>query len=219
VRTITIPDGSYQISDISAYIQYACGIFGWYLEEIATGARTYYINALVNAPYYKVQFNFLVLPFPLPGGFIEGTGTAPGWSTAAFAPQLQLTASQTGFGRIVGFVAPGNYPTVVATANTSVLGNSTTAPRISPVEGVYVNCNLVSNINLSVNAGMIWAQDANGYTQGQNIPFNIPDMVFLPINLFSAQNLQITLTDQDGNPLQQQDTAAAFLLQIRDKYL
>lgn len=214
VQTITIPDGSYQVSDISAYIQYACLQLGWYLID-NNGVNHYYINAQVNAPYYKVQFNFLALPASLPVGWSVGTSVPP-WTTAAIAPQLQLTAAQTGFGRIIGFVAPGNYPTVVATVDTSVLGNSTSAPRLSPVEGVYINCNLVSNSNLSINAGMIWAQDANGFTQGQNISFNIPDMVFLPINLNSTQNLTITLNDQDGNPLQQQDTAAAFLLQIRE---
>ncbi len=95
----------------------------------------------------------------------------------------------------------------------SVLG--TTFATLSPVNTVFVNCNLVNNPYLTTNSQCIWAFNATGISPQASITYQIPEFTFLPVVIANTRQLTLTLTDQNGKGLVQNDTNANFTLCVR----
>jgi len=216
-ESVVMPAGLYQVSDISAYIQFVMNNKGWFLTD-TLGAAHYYFSLVPNATYGKVQYVATLLPSALAGdyaGWNYGVPAVSGaaWVTAALCPQIIIPPSPQEFGTLIGFSA-GTYP-AVNTSSASGLGDL--YPQLSPISTVFVNCNLVNNPNTPINNSAMWAFNANGLTPRQSINYNIPEYVWLPIIQSQTRTVTIELTDQNGKPLNQTDTNASWTLYIRQR--
>lgn len=215
---IVIPAGLYELSDISDYLKFICKGLGWYLTDNTDPANPidhYYQEIVPNRVYNKAQMNFTALPSSLPANWDYGAGTSHGtWTTSVHTPFITVPAAPQAMLTLLGFAA-GTYPTV-NTADIQVLGTAT--PRLTPVNTVFVNCNLVSNPNtLGANYQAIWSYAASGLAARESFSYNIPEYIWLPVNLAQSQVITITLNDQLGRPVNQTDTEASWVLYVQQQ--
>jgi hypothetical protein len=135
---ITIPDGTYSVSDLNNYLQYFFFQNGLYIQNSTTSAITYYMQFVENPTAYRIQLISYALPTSLPAGSTNGGGiTFPTTSR-----QPQLVVNNTGFGSIVGF-SNGTYPS--AQTSSTYTQNGDLVPQVSPVQSVLMQCSIVQN--------------------------------------------------------------------------
>lgn len=205
--TITMPDGSYSVSDLNAYLQYALIQAGiGYLVD-ASGNYVYYMNIQENAVRYTVQFNMFSCPTALPTGW-----TNPGsWSLPTTAYTTQLVIPSTNIRSLLGFNA-GTYPTPQQTTNYSVI--SSTVPQLSPVSSVVVGCSLCNN-KLSNPRTVVYSFSPGGTTYGNLINSSAYQYSWTTVQDGTYNDITITLYDQQFNPLPVLDTNIVIFLLIK----
>jgi len=113
--TVVIPQGTYQISDLSLIIQNSL---------IAQGITS------ANASTISLAYNTTVNRTTLQIGLVSGT-----------TPQLVLSSSNN-FGALIGFANGQSYP--AAPQSTVYVVNGQTAPVLSPQSVISINTNLVT---------------------------------------------------------------------------
>ncbi|GMF34075.1 unnamed protein product [Phytophthora lilii] len=98
--TITIPDGTYEMSDLNNYLQWWSIQNNLYLTNNTTGQKYYFISVAANPSSYDVQFT--MQPYKAVSGYTAASG-ALAFSTSGYTPQLQIIDSGTNsFSSIVG---------------------------------------------------------------------------------------------------------------------
>ncbi len=111
--TIVIPNGIYEIADITNYMQFVMIQNGHYLINSA-GQNVYYAEFLVSANRYAINLNTFPVPTSLPAGWSTPTANAPagysawpGFPTTTFNPSIILPAN---FNLIMGYTANFTTP-------------------------------------------------------------------------------------------------------------
>lgn len=201
--TVTLPDGSYSVSDLNAYLQFEMVQNGHYLVD-GSGNFVYYLEFELNVSQYAVQFNAYPIPTALPAGYTNPAAIT--FPAVATTPQVIITANLTEF---IGFAA-ATYPAVVQASNYSAL--STTAPQVDSVSTLLIHCNIVNN-RLSVPPDIL-------YTFVFNSDFGAQTVVQPPYPLFSTVQagqypfVSIRITDAENNPVSIQDPNITILLTL-----
>ena len=146
--TIVIPNGIYEIADITNYMYLKMIQNGHYLINSA-GQNVYYAEFLVSANRYAIQINTFPVPTSLPAGWSTpvanvpaGYSAWPGFPTTTFNPSITLPGN---FNLIMGYPAGFSTPQ----SNGGGLNQSyfsTVAPQVQPNPTIFVSCSNISNI-------------------------------------------------------------------------
>jgi hypothetical protein len=204
--SITIPSGSYSVSDLNSYLQSQMIANNFYLVD-SNGNYVYYLELVENAVRYSIQLNTFPVPTALPTGY-----TNPGaWAlpTTAYTPQLVVPA--TSIQTLIGFVA-GTYPAAQQTTTYSALSTST--PQVSPVSSVLVGCSFVNN-KLSNPQSVLYSFSPGGVTYGSLIQSNAYQYSWVDIQDGTYNSVDITFYDQSFSALQIIDTNIIVFLLIK----
>jgi hypothetical protein len=150
-RTVVMPDGMYNITDINAYLQFAMIANNDYLIT-STGSYVYFAEFLVNPTQYVIQINTFsiyttaeatALGYTLPSaGFGGGAGTLP-----ALNPQARIIlTSGNDFYKIIGF-ADGFSTTATNTApgGSDLSFLSSTTPQVQPNPNLLISITGIDN--------------------------------------------------------------------------
>lgn len=157
-RTITIPDGLYNISDLNNLLQYDMIAAGWYL--VGTTSNLYYASITINPTRYAIQLTTYALPVALPATYAYPTGGFGG-NVGYTLPNVSADSSFTilannDFNKIIGFIVGGNtiaggvviaslpYTTPTALIQTQTF-ISNTAPQVQPNPSVLVSITNIDN--------------------------------------------------------------------------
>jgi hypothetical protein len=202
---ITIPNGSYSVTDLNSYLQSQMVANNYYLID-GSGNYVYYLEIVENSVRYSIQVNEFPVPTSLPAGW-----TNPGWTlpTTGYTPQLVIPS--TSIQTLLGFTA-GTYPAAQQTATYSVLSTST--PQLSPVSSVILGCNLVNN-RLANPRSVIYSFSPGGATYGSLIESNAYQYSWIDIQDGTYDSVNITLYDQNFNALQIIDTDIVIFVLVK----
>jgi hypothetical protein len=191
---ITIPDGSYNISDLNNFLQYTLIQGGYYITNNTSGLNTYYASFSLSPTSYAVQFNTTPLPTSLPAGYTSGGMTFPASSNQHY----QLTVLSTNnFGLIIGFNA-GTYPSSATNVGNQTKSSDFT-PNVSPISAVQMRLSCAYN-PFSANSQLIHTFTSQGVAIGAIIDASPTWEQFVPCQ-GSHRELTLTFYDQTGLPL------------------
>jgi hypothetical protein len=204
---LTIPDGSYSVADLQAFIEYSLiqNNIGYLVDS--NGNYVYYISISENAVRYSIQVDCFSCPTALPAGYTNPGG----WVLPATAYTPQLVVPNTGFVDLLGINA-GTYPSPHQTTNYSKLSDNT--PQLSPVSSVIVGTNVVSN-RLSNPQNVIYSFSPGGTNYGDLIQSNAYEYSWISINPGTYPSLDIIFYDQNFSALNIVDTNIVVFLLIK----
>ncbi len=207
-RSVTVPDGFYNIDVINEYLTVVMDANGDYTADSA-GTRSYYINLVANPTYYAVALTELVVV--VPGGGSNPNGLTPGKTFQLVVPP-PVSTNITSFSAYIGF-NPGTYPAVSLSTNYAINGQQ--PPEVSTVTNVNVACDRVINGTLSRYPNVF-------YTFSPQVDFGqqIVERPFFPVWLRiidgTTRSISFTFTDQNNNPLPVRDPGVSGVVQIRE---
>jgi hypothetical protein len=203
--SITIPNGSYSVADLNAYVQSQLVSNNYYLID-SNGNYVYYVEFAENAVRYSIQLNLFPVPTVLPADW-----TNPGWTlpTSTLTPQVVIPS--TNIQTLLGFAA-GTYPTVAQATAYSILSTST--PQLSPVSSVILGCNLVNN-KLANPRSTIYSFSPGGVTYGELIQASAYQYSWVDIQDGTYASVDITFYDQNFSGLQIIDTNLVIFLLVK----
>ena len=208
-QTITMPNGSYSITDIENYLQLWCLQNNFYKTNTTTGLIYYYVVWALDLAFYAYQI--LCLP-------VE-TSAQAGWTypasfpypSVAYTPQITISSTNN-FLRIVGFSA-GSYPCSATTiVLSSVISNIT--PNFSPVNSLVVRCSLVNN-NTGFPTDVLDVMPINA-TFGSNINYLPSFEKFVRLSEGKYTSFSITFQDQNLNTIYMNDSNITISLILQD---
>jgi hypothetical protein len=204
--SLTVPSGTYSVSDLNSYIQSIFIANGYYLVD-ANGDFIYYLELVENSSRYAVQLNTFPVPTSLPTGWSN-----PGaWSLPTVGYTPQLVVPSTNFVDLLGFAA-GTYPSPQQSTSYSAL--STQTPQLSPVSSVVVTCSLVQN-KLSNPQQLLYSFSPGGYSYGQLIQSNAYQYSWVTVPDGTYADISVSFYDQNFNQLQIIDTQLVVFLLIK----
>lgn len=212
--TVTMPDGFYNgATDLNSYLQNVMTTNGHYLIN-AQNSFIYYLEIVVNVNYYAIQLNCYNVPTSAEASSLSYTQPSNAtWSFPSVSTCPQFVISSTNnFGSVIGF-SGGTYPSSVVTGTSySVLSNNG-VPNITPINSVVVECSLINN-SFTIPNQLLYSFSPNT-TYGSQVQINVPAYTYLEVVSGRYQNFNITLKDQDLNPIYLQDTNLVIMLSLR----
>jgi hypothetical protein len=220
--TVTIPNGTWEISAINAYLQYVFIQNGHYLVN-GSGDNVYYAEFLVNPERYAIQINTFLFPTALPAGW--SNPAAVPFPPQSFNPIITLPAK---FNEIMGYVAgfatnqnlnnayvPPVSQFVSKLANGTLSYISTTFPNVQPNSSILFS---ISNIDNSyATPSSILYTLTPSVSVGQVISERVPEFAWLPLINGTTSELRLTILGTDLNPIQLKDPQITIVLVIKDK--
>jgi hypothetical protein len=129
-----LPIGFYEISDITAYIQYVMGVNNHTMTNTESGNITYFIDLVISNTLYSID----ILTYPVPTSLPNGFSSSILFPSVAKNPILKIPS---GMNDILGYNA--NFQTDAAYE--IKIYNSQKAPNVSPASTVLIVCDQVQN--------------------------------------------------------------------------
>ena len=206
---VTIPDGNYQIKELNDYLQWVMIQNGHYLVD-GGGNYVYYLELILNVSRYAVEFIASPIPTALPSGWSNPAGLV--FPATATTPQIQILSTNN-FYKIIGFNA-GTYPTPTQSTIYSKL--SDTAPQVSPINSIIMECNLINN-NLALPSKLLYSFTIQNVAFGDVLNISVPEFSWNDIADGFYDRIQIELKDQNLNSIQINDSQIVILLCIKKK--
>jgi len=206
---VVMPNGNFNVTELNSYLQDTMINNGHYLVNSA-GDNVYYLEWILNPTRYAVQFNAYPIPTALPVGWTNPAGVV----FPAVAETPQVVVPNTGFATLIGFNA-GTYPSPVQSTQYSKL--SDTAPQLSPVSSLVVECNLINN-PLSTPSKLLYAFTPVGTVFGEVISIQPPEFTFNDIASGFYNQISVKFKDQNLRDLIINDPQMVILLVIRKKW-
>lgn len=148
-RTITIPDGLYNIRDINNLLQFDMIAAGWYL--VGALSNLYYATITINPTQYAVQLTTFALPTVLPAGYAyptAGFGNNVAFTLPTVSADSSFTILATNdFYKIIGFASPTytlpyTTPTVLIQTQQFL---SSIAPQVQPNPSLLIAISGIDN--------------------------------------------------------------------------
>ena len=192
--TITIQNGSYNISDLNNFLQFYLISQGLYITNNTTGVNTYYASFSISPTSYAVQFTTTPLPTSLPSGFTSGGMTFPASANQHY--QIGILSTNN-FKDIIGFNA-GTYPTLPTNVGVQTKSSDYT-PNVSPISAVQMRLSCVYN-SFSSNSQLIHVFTNGDASIGQLINASPIELQYVPCN-GSHRDVTLQFFDQNGNAL------------------
>ena len=191
---ITIPDGSYNISDLNNHLQYTLIAAGYYIYNSTSLVNTFYASFVLSPTSYAVQFITTPMPTSLPSGYTSGGMTFPGSSNQHYQVTI---ASTNNFKDIIGFTA-GTYPTVPTNSGNQTK-SSDVAPNVNPISAIQIRLSCIYN-PFSSNSQLLHVFTNDGTSIGELINASPIQLQFIPC-IGNHKELVLTFYDQNGNIL------------------
>jgi hypothetical protein len=209
-KTVTMPDGFYDVSTLNAYLQSQMVANTHYLTN-ASSEYVYYLEFKENTSRYAVQLNSYAVPGTLPTSW-----TKPGtWALTNATPQVTILTTNN-FYKVIGFTASATaYPTPVQTTTYSHISDFT--PQVTPVSSVIMTCSIVDN-KYSIPDNIVYSF-APTVTYGSQIQIQPSEFTWVDIQDGQCNSLTVTFLDQDKDRLPIQDSNLVILFSIREKSL
>lgn len=219
-RSITIPDGTYSVTDLNNYLHYTMVQNGDYLLD-ASGNYVYYAQFSVNATRYAVQLDAFPVPTALPAGYTNGGTALP---TSTDCPHIVVPSG--GFGTIIGFAA-GSFPAAPTGGYAAPTGGytssnyttySTSIPQVTPVSAVKLVCDILSRDALESFPGVLYQFSNQGVSSGEIITVEPKQYIWKRAMDNTIQSLKLTFVDQNNNPLLVNDPQINIILLHRSTH-
>lgn len=205
---VVLPDGLYTIADISGFLHNQMFQNGHYLVD-ANSEPVYFIELVANTVYYRVTTVCTPVPTALPAGWSNPAAVV--LPAVATTPQLVILANN--MRTVLGWNA-GTYPAVPQA--TVYSANGATYPQISSVIAFNVNCNTVTTSYFNSSPSTIFTGSPNvGFGELINVAPNNFIWYRCIDSLFPV--IEISLVDQDNNPLQLIDPQMAVTLYFKKR--
>ena len=215
VKTVTMPDGFYEISDMNNFLHQTMLNNGHYLTEVSTNNAVWFLTMSVNTSTYKID----LLSYPMdsatyvvPTNYTVPT-SSPVWSVPATSANPQFIIPNTLFDNVIGFAA-GTYP---AASNNTVIttSSSTLSPQVNPLSSYLVKCNLVNN-PYGVPNSLIYSFPPSG-SFGQQFVVAPNEYSFIDAQDGFYNTMRIEITDQNDRPTVLLDSNINILMVITDR--
>ena len=210
-RSITLPEGLFEITDINKYLQYDFIDAGLYLID-SNGDYVYYAEFLVNTVLNSVDINTYAVPTSLPSGY-SAPANWVGYPTTTYNVNIRMASN---FNQIVGYAS--DFESGLSSGiGTTLTFNSSLAPNVNPNSSVLVECNLIDN-PFGNPSGIIYAIVPN-VGVGSLINVQPPEYAFNNVKDGVYNSLRIRLLNKTTlTPLTIQDGEITLILGIREKY-
>jgi hypothetical protein len=207
----TIPDGGYEISDLSNFVRFSLVSQGYFIQNNATQEQIVYAKFQVNPSTYSVEFVSFPLPTSLPTGFTAGSSIT--FPTTTRAPQLIV--NQTGFGKVIGF-SNGTYPAIQPIVITT--SSSNMVPVVSDTTNIILTLDSAMN-PFAPNSKVIHSISPAGVRYAQLIKSEPNEIAWIPQQSGWRQSITLQLVNQNLEPVEQYDTdlTIKLLLRLRDQ--
>ena len=190
--------GSYEISDLSNYLQNQMALNGHYLVD-DNGKNVYYLSFDANPNYYAVELQCSAVPTVLPTGWTNPHAVPLNGKV----PQLMINGGSNTWGRLIGFL-PGYYPATLSTVPSQFLSNST--PTISPTTVINISCDWVHDGRFDNNSSIIGSFVPTGVL-GDTITYQPLNLIYLPVSQNQWAGITLSFLDQNFQPLGLVDTS------------
>lgn len=207
---LTIPDGSYSISDLNGWLLLQYDQLGYYLVD-ANGNNVYFGPRLeANPVYYCVTLTCTQIPSSL------GTYTNPR-SLVLSGTTSQLVIPSTNIRNLLGFNA-GTFPS--SPAASTYQKNSDFTGQVSPVYVCNIACNFVNDNSFQTGyqASSIYTFSPSTTAFGGQIQERPYQLQYYPVLDGFYQELELRLVDQNGNLIDLKDPNWQVVLSLRKKY-
>jgi hypothetical protein len=204
--TITLPNGTYNISDINGYLQNQMINNNTYAID-ASGNYVYYLEMKVNAVEYGIQLNSFEVPITFPA-----TWTVPFTPPlVAFNPQFIIPSA---FNQIVGYTVGYTFPSAPTPAVGNVSAISSTAPEVQPNPVLFLTCSAIQN-PYTIPSSIIYSISPNANV-GDQITFTPPQLIFNKILEGTYDRLVLGWVGTNQQPIQIIDPNMVITLEIRN---
>jgi len=234
-RTITFPDGIYEVTDLNAYFQFYCLENGYYYTTpvLSGGQNVFFMTIEVNLSRYAIQINAFTTPNSSaggnPDGLIAGFGTAIPATSQTLQPIIVPNFNKT-VGWPVGSWTGRNWAGDGIVVNTTgdYLGvpfawNATSkivsyispeSPQVNPNGSIYISLNNINN-PYAIPSTTIYAITPTG-SAGSAIIEKPPQFCWNKFIDGTYNQIVVTLLGLDGSPIAIQDPQMTILLAIKD---
>jgi hypothetical protein len=213
VYPVVLPEGSYSVDDLNAYLQFVMVENGHFLYNSTTLSNVYYLSFAVNPSVYRITLTATPIPTALPSGYTYPAGAT--WAYPATPTTPQLTFGETNFNLILGFTS-GSYPSVPASVITEINGSQ--VPQISPITSIFVNCSWINDSRFTERQSVMGSFSPN-VGIGSLMTYSPPILISYNIPTNTYRGIMIYLTDQNGLPLVLNDysqTLITLIVQSRE---
>lgn len=207
--TIPINKNFETVDELNDYLKTVLIANGMYLINSTTGDYLYYMRFSANPTAYGVSLIQNLIPTSLPAGYSTPSGFA-GFPTTSRTMKFTTDASK--FNLLIGFAASTSF-----NGNTSATTfDSTFCPQLNPVSSVRINLNIANNpLALNNDSTIIYTFTAKDTAWGEILTIEPNNLVYYDITTDSNQ-VVVSFSDQDGNPLNVLDPQISVLLLIKD---
>jgi hypothetical protein len=229
VQTITIPNGYYSISTLSAYIQSQMYLRGHYVKDSKTLNKIYFLSMLENPTYYACQITFTSMyaknsPDAGTNYINENPPTQvydannnlvwKGWDWPTTKQFPQVIFSVNAMKDFLGFPV-GTFPVsgTPVTTTTDVL--STVTPVTYPVSAINIQCNMC-NSEIAIPDNVLYSFSQGTVDYGDLILKEPQNLIWLRVPDGTYSQLEMSFVDQDFQPLKILDDQVNFIILIRD---
>ena len=219
---IVIPDGSYELSELNAFLQFTFIQNGHYL--VNGGQNIYYAEFLLNITRYSVMLNTYLVPTSLPVGYSNPAMLV--FPDQTFNPEITLPSR---FSTLLGFPAnyqsplnqnnsympPVNDPLISKNGEGTISILSPLAPQLQPNSIIYLSMSNIDNSYAQPNS-IIYAISPS-VAVGAQISQTPPQLVWNKLLDGTYNQLRLTILGTDLNPVVINDPTMSFLLVIRGR--
>lgn len=233
---LTLPDGTYQISDINAFVQADLAARKYFFKPVSPGGAAnavpiYPITISADPITYRVAIQVLPLS-PPPNPTYQTGGDPPDYSWAlnnseasTLVPQViianvspQANAGgnsnmQSSMGRVLGF-APGTYPSTNNGTILSVTGGYT--PTITLQNLIMFQCNLANDPNMVSYSNVIGQFIPKG-SSGDLMEFQDQNPSWHPVADNMYNYIDVWITDEHNLPINVLDPIMTVSCQVRQR--
>ena len=209
--TVTVPNGSYAISDLQNYLESVMITNGTYLLT-SSNNYVYYLEMVSNA----TQYCFEIIAYAVPTAAQAATAsyTQPSsatWSYPSTATTPQLVIPTGNITTLLGFSA-ATYPSVSQSTTYSVNGST---PEISPVSSIQILCSAISSKYANPST-TLYSFSSAGTAFGGTITVSPPILVWNDCVSGTYSSISISFVDQNNNAMVMQDDQMNMLLTLAD---
>ena len=233
VQNVTIPDGNYSISTLSAFIQSQMLLRGHYLID-PNANKKFFLELIENPTYYACEITFTSMyakgylpsgwsnPTP-PTTYVNALGVTvySGWDLPAPAPVTNLgqypqiiMSSSSNIKDFLGFVA-GTYPVAGTPVSTTYDLLGTVAPQTYPVSALNIQSNFCKS-DIAIPDNILYSFSQGNSAYGDLVLIEPQNLIWIKIIDGTYSKLELTFIDQDFNPMKILDNQVNIIILIRD---
>lgn len=206
--TIPVNFNLASVAELNAFLQSVLIANGMYLID-SNGDFFYWMQFIANPTAYGVSLILSVVPNSLPSSFSTPSSFI-GFPTTART--MRFITNNSKFNYLIGYASNSIFD-----GNTSpITFQSTFTPQFSPVNTIFIRCNIASNpLALNNDSNIIYCITTKGTVYGSLIEIEPANLVYYDIQS-NSNMLIVDFVDQDYLPLNIRDPSISILFLVSD---